>query len=70
MCTGSQPKTVRDDPVADNEKIAAQAAVDAGADAATRKRSRRASALTVGAGLGDTATGSSVLSYGKSTLGG
>lgn len=67
---GSSPATVRDDPIADNEKIAAQAAVAAGTDAAARKRSRRASALTVGAGLGDTSSsGDSVLAYGKSTLG-
>ena len=69
MCGGSAPEPVRTDPVADQEKIAAQAAVAASADAANRKRSRRASALTVGAGLGATA-GDSVLAYGKTVLGG
>lgn len=70
MCGGGSPQTVRTDPVADQERIAAQAAVAASADAVQRKRSRRASALSLGSETLGAAPSSSVLGYGKTVLGG
>lgn len=63
------PEVVRVDPKAEAEKAAAEAAVAANADAAQRRTSRRASALSTGAGLGASSPGSA-LGYGKTTLGG
>ena len=69
MCGGGKaPEPVRTDPVADADKIAAQAAVAANADAQGRRKSRRASSLLASAG--PAAAPSSVMSYGKATLGG
>ena len=59
------PEVVRVDPKAEAEKASAEAQVAANADAASRRTSRRASALSTGAGLGRSALG-----YGKTTLGG
>ena len=73
MCGGGGAQTVRTDPVADAERVAAEAAVAANDQAAVRKRSRRQSALiasqpaTLGGG---TLGGGSGVLYGKSTLGG
>jgi hypothetical protein len=65
------PKTVRQDPVADAERAAAQAAVAANSDTASRRRSQRQSALLTSTrpGASSTAPSQSVLTYGKTTLG-
>lgn len=71
MCGGGGGvKPVQQDPVADAEKAAAEAAAGANAQASLRRRSRRASALMVSRPAqlgGDT---SSAISYGKTVLGG
>lgn len=69
MCGGGAPETVRTDPVADAERIAAQAAVSANADAAGRRRSRKRSSL-LSAGAMEPPQPGTVLGYGKTTLGG
>lgn len=68
MCGGGAPAPVRSDPVADAEKLAAQAAQTANEDQAARRKARRKSSLLA---AGDPALGgASVLDYGKTTLGG
>ena len=64
MFGGSAPEpVVREDPQIAADKAAAEAASKANAESAARRTSRRASALSTGAGQ------TSALSYGKSTLG-
>lgn len=72
MSGNDPPKTVRQDPVADAERAAAQAAVAANADTASRRRRVGQSALLTSTrtGASSTAPASSVLTYGKTTLGG
>lgn len=71
MCGGGAPAPVRSDPEADADRIAAEAAATANAEQAGRRRSRRRSSLLA---AGDPTLGapqqSTVLGYGKQTLGG
>jgi hypothetical protein len=69
MCFADPPKTppiIRNDPVADAAKAAAEAQATANAETATRRTTRRMSALSTGAGLAP----ASALGAGKTTLGG
>lgn len=75
MGGGSSPEPVRQDPEADAERIAAEAAVAANSQAARRKKTRRQQSLVLSepaapAALGAGPPSGSVLSYGKTTLGG
>jgi hypothetical protein len=68
MCFGSDPPpVVQRDPKADELKADADSTALANADAAQRRTARRGSALRTGAGL--TATSSTALGAGKTTLG-
>jgi hypothetical protein len=60
------PQVIRTDPVAEAEKAAAEAQSKANAETATRRVSKRTSALSTGAGLAP----ASALGAGKTTLGG
>lgn len=62
------PEVVKVDPKVEADKNDAEATIKANAEAAARRTTRRNSALSTGAGLGNTA--SSALSAGKTTLGG
>lgn len=66
MCGGGgnpAPAPAREDPQVAADKAAADAASKANAESAARRVTRRASALSTGAG------NTSALSYGKTTLG-
>jgi hypothetical protein len=60
------PNVVKSDPLADADKTAAEAQAKANAETATRRTTRRMSALSTGAGLAP----ASALGAGKTTLGG
>jgi hypothetical protein len=66
--TPAVPEVVKVDPKVEADKADAEATVKANAEAAARRTTRRNSALSTGAGLGNVA--STALSAGKTTLGG
>jgi hypothetical protein len=62
----STPQVVKTDPVAEAAKAAAEAQATANAETATRRTTRRVSALSTGAGIAP----ASAMGAGKATLGG
>jgi hypothetical protein len=70
MCGGSPPPVKQTDPKAEAEAAAAKAAAEANADQAGRRARKRQSSLLTSAGtLGGQQSATTVLTYGKSTLG-